>query len=166
MKALIYMLYLLTLYLCVLFLPAHARTFHYKQVAPDTHTQFIYTLKCYGTSDDKCSLQVLVVSDDKAKNSCYVVYQTLFKKQHLVKSDGDIYSIQVNRSQCGDSVTYTFGPKTMTTAFTAPAATLTPREQCNLFKAAQTQGSFLSRDATLPQIGFGECRTLSFKMDE
>lgn len=143
---------------------------HYKQLADDNHTYLLYSFRCKEPAEKKnCSLQALAVSDEKAKNSCYVVYKTIFKNKSLKLQKDGSYIIRLFREKCDDFATYIFYPKFIISSFqdnTEKHHVSVSDERCEIFKANKNEAFFLSQQPIIPQIGFGDCKNFTFRMDE
>jgi hypothetical protein len=144
------------------------KIYYYKQISDDNHSTAMYSLNCESPKEGKnCALYALIVAGDRAKHSCSVTYQTIFKKKSLKIEKDQKFSIEVTRKKCNDSIKYIFDSKSILThwkEFPQPYGQVGNNtcEQLKVFRkeGIGTTGTNLSRSE------FQECKTLVVQMDD
>ena len=142
---------------------------HFKQFSDDNHTYILYSFSCKSEDKKNCSLQALAISDEKAKNTCYIVYKTIFKNKPLKLKNNGNYFVKISRNKCDDYANYIFSPELIITEFkdyNPKRKVSVSDERCEIFKATKNAAVFLSQQPVIPQISFGDCKAFTFRMDD
>ncbi|MGY3804479.1 hypothetical protein ACWNT8_10480 [Pigmentibacter ruber] len=150
---------------CFIFIPTHSvfnKINHYKQISSDNHSTVLYSLNCESPKNARnCTLNSLIVAGDRAKHSCSVTFQTIFKKKTLKKRKDQKYSIEVARKKCADSITFIFDNNSISTFIKEFPDTIryTGNNICEDLKVFNKEGLKIT-DSNMTRTEFQECKSM------
>ncbi len=144
------------------------KVYYYKQISNDNHSTVLYSLNCESPKKAKnCTLSSLIIAGDRAKHSCSVTYQTIFKKKSLKREKDQKYSIEVTRKKCSDSLTFVFDNKSILIQlkeFPEPMGQAA-NNICDNLKVFTKEGISII-GTNLTRTEFQECKSLIVQMDD